>query len=60
MSRVALAARKIIHSVGNNVGMEQRPVASDVLFLYGLAGITELIHDLLHMDRVPDHRSVGQ
>ena len=52
---VPLAARKVVHSVGDDMGMEQRPGAGDVLVLHGLASGAELIHDLLHMDRVPDH-----
>ena len=54
---VPLAARKVVHSVGDDMGMEQRPGAGDVLVLHGLASGAELIHDLLHMDRVPGHGS---
>jgi hypothetical protein len=35
MSTVPLAGRKIIHSVGNDVGMKQRPVAGEILMLDG-------------------------
>src|SRR5258708_13022396 len=40
---VPLAARKVVHSVGDDMGMEQRPGAGDVLVLHGLASGAELI-----------------
>jgi hypothetical protein len=46
---VPLAARKVVHSVGDDMGMEQRPGAGDVLVLHGLASGAEFIHDLLHI-----------
>jgi hypothetical protein len=49
VSMVPLAARKVVHSVGDDMGMEQRPGAGDVLVLHGLASGAELIHDLLHI-----------
>ena len=57
---VPLAIRKIVHSIGDDMGMEQRPVAGEILVVYGLASSAELIYDLLHMNGVPDHRSVGE
>ena len=54
-----LAIHKIIHSIGDDMGMEQRPVAGEILVFYGLARSAELIYDLLHMNGVPDHRSVA-
>jgi hypothetical protein len=40
---VPLVARKVVHSVGDDMGMEQRPGAGDVLVLHGLASGAELI-----------------
>ena len=40
---VPLAGRKVVHSVGDDMGMEQRPGACDVLVLHGLASGAELI-----------------
>src|ERR1700736_1952524 len=39
MSRVPLASGKIVHPIWNDVGVKQRPVASQIFLLHGLAGI---------------------
>src|ERR1035441_8896989 len=39
MSRVSLASGKIVHTIGNDVGVKQRPVASQIFLLHGFAGV---------------------
>jgi hypothetical protein len=46
MSRVALAAREIVHSIGDDVGMKQRPVTGQIFFLHGFASCLESNHEL--------------
>ena len=58
MSRVPLASGKIVHPVGNDVGLKQRPVASQIFLLHGLAGILKPANDHLHVDGIPNHDGV--
>jgi hypothetical protein len=58
MSRVPLASREIVHTVGNDVGVKQRPVASQIFLLHGFAGILKPANDLLHVDGIPNHDGV--
>jgi hypothetical protein len=58
MSRELLSSGKIVHTVGNDVGMKQWPVASQIFLLHGLAGILKPANDLLHVDGIPNHDGV--
>ena len=60
MSRVPLADRKVVHAIGYDVGVEQRPVAGEILVLSRLPRGADLIHDLLQGNRVPDDRRMGE
>ena len=54
MSRVSLGAGKVVHAVGNDVSMKQRPVPGQIFLPHGFASLPKPLCDFLHMDCVPD------